>query len=79
MRLRLRVAHISHDLELPQVAQLRGQELPQCFLLVAKLTVHLLRGTVLVHLGNADKSRCHLLYAASVPWVLVLQHRTVSS
>lgn len=74
VRLRPRVTHISHDLELPQEDQLRGQELPQRFLLVAKLPVHLLRGTVLVHLGNADKSRCHLLSARS--GLLVPLHRT---
>lgn len=38
----LREAHISHDLELSHVDQLGGQELPQCFLLVAKLQAHLL-------------------------------------
>ena len=67
----LKVAHISHDLELSQVDQLSGQEFPQCFLLVAKLAVHLLRGTVLVHLGTAYESRCLLSRAGSAPPVLV--------
>lgn len=74
----MKVAHISHDLQLSQVDQLSGQELPQCFLLVAKLAIHLLRGTVLVHLGNADESRCHLLSARSAPRILVPLPRTLS-
>lgn len=46
------MAHISHDLELPQEDQLRGQQLPQRFLLVAKLPVHLLRGDSAGSLGE---------------------------
>lgn len=35
-------AHVGHDLELPHVGQLCGQQLPKRFLLVAKLSAHLL-------------------------------------
>lgn len=38
----LRETHICHDLELLYVNQLCGQQLPECFLLVAKLPAHLL-------------------------------------
>lgn len=34
--------HIGHDLELPHIDQLGGQQLPKRFLLVAKLSAHLL-------------------------------------
>ena len=40
--LELREAHIGHDLELPHVGQLGGQQFPNGFLLVAKLPAHLL-------------------------------------
>lgn len=35
-------AHVGHDLELAHVDQLGGQQLPKRFLLVAKLSAHLL-------------------------------------
>ena len=40
--LELGAAHVGHDFELPHIDQLGGQQLPQCFLLVAKLPAHLL-------------------------------------